>query len=99
MKLARAWKKTGFIFYQLTCNLASYLGAAENFVMDPVEAEQNSRCSLRNTKACVRRRENGEQARRQTRNASLRSRRNDDSLRLRKQQESTEQLEQQRQAR
>jgi len=46
--------------------------------------------ALRNTRACVRRQENGEQDRRQTRNASLRSKR---------QQESAEQMEQWRQAR
>ena len=90
-KLAHTWK-TGFIFffYQLSRNPVSDLGAAENFIMGPVEAEQNHRRSLRNTRECARRQENGEQARRPTRNASLRSRRL---------QESTEQLEQQRQAR
>jgi len=30
---------------------------AEKFSIDPVEAEQNRRCSLRNTRVCVRRQE------------------------------------------
>ena len=89
------------------------LGAAENFVMDPVEKEQNRRHSLRNTRKSARRQENGEQARRQSRNVSLRSRRHqesaeqmkqrrqarNDNLRLWRQQERAEQLEQLRQAR
>jgi len=74
------------LFYQLSCNPASDLRAAENFIMDPVEPDQNHGHSLRNTKECVRRQENGKQARRQT------------SLRSRRQQESAEQLEQWRKA-
>jgi len=31
------------LFYQLSCNPAPDHGAAENFIMDPVEAEQNAR--------------------------------------------------------
>ena len=53
----------------------SDLGAAENFVMDPVEAEQNCTHSLRNMRERTRRQENSEQDMKQTRNASLRSRR------------------------
>jgi len=64
-----------YLFYQLSCNPASDLGAAENFIMDPVEAEQNHKRSLRYPTERLRRQENGEQARRLTRNASLRSRR------------------------
>ena len=60
-------EEDGFIiFYQLSRNPASDLGATENFIMDPVEAEQNCRCSLRNMRECARRQENSEQARRQT---------------------------------
>ena len=111
-KLARARKKTGFIFcYQLSRNPASDLGAAENFTMDPVEAERNRRRSLRNMRESARRQENSEQARRETRNVSLRSRRQQEcaeqleqrrqarnnSLRSKRQQESTEQMEERRQ--
>jgi len=38
-------------FYQLSCNHASDCRAAENFIMDPVEAEQNCKHSFRNTRA------------------------------------------------
>ena len=80
--------------------------------MDPIEAKQNHRHSLRNMREHAEDKKNGEQARRQTRNASLRLRRQEsakqleqrrqarnDSLRSRRQQESTEQMEQWRQAR
>jgi len=63
------------LFYEHSSNPASDLEAAESVIMDPVEADQNRRRSLRNKRARVRRPENGEQARRQTRNTSLRSRR------------------------
>jgi len=63
------------LFYQLSFNPPSDLEAAEIFyVIDPFEAEQNRRPSLRNTRAHVKRQVIGEQARRQTRNSSLRSR-------------------------
>jgi len=38
-----------YLLYQLSCNPVSDLGAAENFIMDPVEAEKYRRRSLRNT--------------------------------------------------
>ena len=61
-------KKTSSIFFnQLSRNPASDLGAAENFIMDPVEAEQNQRRYLRNIRERKKTRER-EQARRLTRN-------------------------------
>ena len=93
MKLAHAQcteeDRLHLLLYQLSHNPASDLGAAENFIMDPVEAEQIVG-SLSEIIERAKERENGEQARRQTRNDSLRSRR---------QQESAEQMKQWRQDR
>ena len=56
--------KTSFIlFYQLSRIPASDLGAVEDVIMDPVEAEQNCRRSLRNKRESAKQ-ENGVQARR-----------------------------------
>ena len=71
-------------------DVGCYYVYKNNFIMDRVQAQQNCTRSLRNTRESARRQENGEQARRQTKNANHRSRR---------QQESAEQLEQWRQAR